>query len=91
MTFLWRLAGSPAPTQTETGFDDVPAAAWYAEAVRWAAEHEITAGTSPTTFSPALPCTRAQAVTFLWKAQGAPEPQTAENPFTDVNPEKYYY
>lgn len=67
VTFLWRLAGSPEPMQTETSFTDVPANAWYADAVRWAVENEITAGTSPTTFSPGKTCTRAEVVTFLYK------------------------
>ena len=65
-------------------FIDVPADAVYAKAVRWAVERGITNGTSPTTFSPEASCTRGQAVTFLWRLMGSPEPETQANPFTDV-------
>lgn len=78
--------------QTEdTGrFVDVDSSAWYADAVNWAVEKGITAGTSATTFSPNAPCTRAQVVTFLWRAAGSPE-ATGSNPFTDVAEGSYYY
>lgn len=55
-------------------FTDVAADAWYADAVQWAVEHGITGGTSATTFSPDTSCTRAQMVTFLWRAAGSPNP-----------------
>ena len=73
------------------GFKDVPADAWYAEAVHWAAGCGVTKGTSETTFSPNDPCTRAQAVTFLWRAMGCPQPATEKSPFKDVSKDAYYY
>ena len=71
-------------------FVDVPAKAYYADAVSWAVEKGITNGTSTTTFSPDASCTRAQIVTFLWRAAGSPEPSVSENPFTDVDVNSYY-
>ena len=71
-------------------FVDVPADAYYADAVTWAVEQGITAGTSATTFSPNVSCTRAQMVTFLWRANGSPK-ATAANSFTDVSADSYYY
>ena len=73
VTFLWRAAGSPVPTQTEMPFTDVPGDTWYTTPVLWAVENNITAGTSDTTFSPHQSCTRAQIVTFLWHASRIPE------------------
>lgn len=73
------------------GFIDVSETAWYAEAVEWAVENEITAGTSSKTFSPNAACTRAQMVTFLWRASGYPDPVSDVMPFTDVSPDAYYY
>ena len=72
-------------------FDDVKADAWYHDAVQWAVTNGITEGTSETTFSPTKDCTRAQAVTFLWRAAGNPEPNVTENPFKDVSEDAYYY
>ncbi|MDO4516171.1 MAG: M14 family metallopeptidase [Bacillota bacterium] len=72
-------------------FADVPADAYYADAVAWAVENGITTGTSATTFSPDADCTRAQTVTFLWRAAGCPEPTVTENPFSDVKTGDYYY
>lgn len=91
VTFLWRAMGSPEPTADELPFNDVPANAYYCKAVLWAVENEITAGTSSTSFSPNSPCTRAQAVTFLWRASGHPTPSTAENVFSDISADGYYY
>ncbi|MEM7140380.1 MAG: SpoIID/LytB domain-containing protein [Actinomycetota bacterium] len=70
--FLWRFAGSPAST-AEISFTDVEDGRYYTEAVRWMVEHEITTGTSPTTFSPDDVLTRAQIATFLWRLAGTPE------------------
>ena len=67
VTFLWRAAGSPAPKTTVNPFTDVAADAYYAKAVLWAVENGITNGTTAATFSPDAPCTRAQAVTFLFR------------------------
>ena len=71
-TFLWRFAGAPAPNLDQT-FDDVEEGSYYSEAVRWMLEHGITTGTSPTTFSPDTPLTRAEVVTFIWRLAGLPE------------------
>ncbi len=90
VAFLWRAKGSPAPTSTENPFTDVPAGKYYTDAVLWAVENEITSGTAKDKFSPNAPCTRGQVVTFLWRAQGKPEP-AASNPFTDVSDSAYYY
>ena len=89
VTFLWRVAGSPTPKTEVMPFEDVPEGSYYYEAVLWAAENEITVGTSATTFSPELTCSRAHIVSFLWRAAGYPSAGTA-NPFTDV-PENAYY
>ena len=71
-------------------FTDVPKDAYFADAVKWAVVKNITAGTSNTTFSPAATCTRAQIITFLWRAAGSPKP-TNFNPYSDVNENDYYY
>ena len=70
VTFLWRAAGSPEP-KTMKGFDDVASNAYYAKAVAWAVENGITTGTSANKFSPNDPCTRTQAVTFLFRYAAA--------------------
>lgn len=72
-------------------FTDVPGGSYYEEAVRWAAENGVTAGTDSAHFSPDGICTRAQAVTFLWRAAGSPAPKSATMPFTDVPAGSYYY
>ena len=72
-------------------FVDVPDGAYYEQPVLWAVEREITAGTDKTHFSPNDTCTRAQVVTFLWRAAGNPEPKTGNNPFKDVKPSDYFY
>ena len=72
-------------------FTDVPANAYFRDAVEWAVGEGITGGTSATTFSPYNVCTRAQAVTFLWRADGSPKPENSRNPFTDVKAGSYYY
>ena len=71
-------------------FTDVPTGAYYADAVKWAVAEGITSGTSPTTFSPNNGCTRAQMVTFLWRAAGSPEPESDYGPFRDVPKDAYY-
>lgn len=72
-------------------FTDVPSGSYYEEAVRWAAENGATAGTDSAHFSPDGICTRAQAVTFLWRAAGSPAPKSSAMPFTDVPAGSYYY
>ena len=84
VTFLWRAAGCPEPKATSCAFTDVKKTASCYKAVLWAVEEGITNGASQTTFNPGGTCTRAQIVTFLWRAAGCPEPQSAANPFTDV-------
>ena len=71
------------------GFSDVPHGAYYQDAVDWAVENDITSGTSDTEFSPNETCTRAQAVTFLWRANGQPD-AAGNNPFADVSTSSYY-
>ena len=71
-------------------FIDVVNDTYYADAVLWAVSNGITNGTSTTTFSPDASCTRAQMVTFLWRAAGSPEPTTNTCPFTDVDMDSYY-
>ena len=72
-----------------TSFADVPANAYFADAVKWAVDKGITNGLSDTMFGPYESCTRAQIVTFLWRAAGSPEPKTASS-FTDVPANAYY-
>jgi len=96
--FLWdpdydsEVDGERSPEYAvEVSFTDVSPNAYYYDAVQWAVEEGITSGTTATTFSPNAACTRAQAVTFLWRADGSPKPQSTRNPFTDVKAGSYYY
>lgn len=95
---------SPAPGPSPSGgsgrkqepeevfpFTDVPEDAYFRKAVAWAWKNGIAAGTSAAKFSPFAEATRGQIITFLWKAAGSPEPAEAENPFTDVSADDYYY
>lgn len=88
VTFLWRAAGSPSP-KSASNFTDVPADAYYAKAVAWAVENGITGGTGDGKFSPDATCTRAQAVTFLYRASGSPA-VSGNAAFTDVAADAYY-
>ena len=88
VTFLWRAAGSSGP-KTMSGFSDVPADSYYAKAVAWAVENGITGGTGDGKFSPDATCTRAQAVTFLYRASGAPA-VSGNAAFSDVATNAYY-
>ena len=82
-----KASGNP-----QTGvFVDVPEGSYYEEAVNWAVDKGITTGTDATHFSPDGICTRAQAVTFLWRAAGSPAAKSAVMPFTDVKAGSYYY
>ena len=83
VTFLWRAAGSPAAKGTATVPADVAPGSYCYDAVAWALENGITKGTTATTFSPDAPCTRGQAVTFLFRAQGG-SASGAATAFTDV-------
>ena len=87
VTFLWRAAGSPEP-KSMSSFSDVPADSYYAKAVAWAVENEITTGTGDGKFSPEATCTRAQSVTFLCRAVG--KPFEGEVVFSDVPADSYY-
>ena len=88
VTFLWRAAGSPKPETRTMPFTDVPAGSYYYDAVLWAVENGITKGTSDTTFSPNMTCSRAQIVTFLFRAIGKLVDSKAE--FSDVLTDSYY-
>ena len=83
----WTQNGGTA----QNPFVDVKEGAYYYDAVLWAVEQKITSGTSATTFSPDTSCTRAQMVTFLWRAAGSPKVENGKNPFTDVQADAYYY
>ena len=89
VTFLWRTAGSPKPEIRTMPFTDVPVGSYYYDAVLWAVGNGITKGTSDTTFSPNMTCTRAQIVAFLWRSEKSPAAGTA-NPFADVKSTAYY-
>ena len=83
----WTESGGTA----QNPFVDVKEGAYYYDAVLWAVEQKITSGTSATTFSPDASCTRAQMVTFLWRAAGSPKVENGKNPFADVKADAYYY
>ena len=89
VTFLWRTAGSPASKTSAMPFTDVPVGSYYYDAVLWAVENGITKGTSDTTFSPNMTCSRAQIVAFLWRSEKSPAAGTV-NPFADVKADAYY-
>ena len=89
VTFLWRAAGSPAAKTKVMPFADVKAGSYYYDAVLWAVETGITKGTSDTMFSPDATCSRAQIVTFLWRANGSPT-ASGNSAFTDVASDAYY-
>ncbi len=85
---------TPTPTPTpnpDTSFIDVPDDSFYHDAVDWAVKNGVTTGVSERYFSPDEACTRAQAVTFLWRAAGKPAPKGTEMPFTDVADTAYYH
>lgn len=83
----WTQNGGTA----QNPFVDVKEGAYYYDAVLWAVEQKITSGTSATTFSPDASCTRAQMVTFLWRAAGSPKVENGKTPFADVKADAYYY
>ncbi len=88
------FAGMFGPIQEEVelvaGFSDVAADAYYRQAVEWAVDEGITSGTGATTFSPNAPCTRAQIITFLWRAEGSPKAEHLYGVW-DVTADKYYF
>ena len=79
------------PVKAAPVFADVSPESFCYDAVLWATETGVVSGTTDTTFSPKEPCTAAQAVTSLWRAAGSPEPSSTESPFTDLDPDAYYY
>lgn len=89
VTLLWRAAGSPEPQTNSCQFVDITPRDYFYKAVLWAVENQITSGTDTTHFSPYAKCTRAQAITFIWRTEGKP---TSENraSFSDVSPKSYY-
>lgn len=88
VTFLYRAVGKPAVT-VRNSFTDVPFDSYYSDAVTWAVEKGVTSGTGGGAFSPDADCTRAQIVTFLWRAAGKPA-ATGDSSFTDVPSDSYY-
>lgn len=72
-------------------FEDIKETDIFYDSVKWAVENKITTGTGETTFSPAMTVTRAQAMTFLWRLAGMPEPETADTPFSDVKESDWFY
>ena len=91
VTFLWRKMGQPAPKDTDTAFTDLQPGSFSYNAILWAEEQGITNGTSATTFSPKKTVTREQVVTFLWRVDGMPDPESIISKFTDVKPYVFSY
>ena len=92
-TYVGNMEDAVGPPDSDwiCPFDDVEEDSYYYEPVKWAVQNRITTGTSDTAFSPDLTCTRAQMVTFIWRSKGCPEPESTNNPFTDVKEDAYYY
>ena len=88
VTFLWRAAGSPV-VESDKSFDDVTEADFFYDAVIWAAENGITTGKGANQFAPKDTCTRAEAVTFLWRAEGEPS-RSEDTVFSDVKDNQFY-
>lgn len=82
---------SISAAETSNPFTDVSESDYFYAPVLWAVENEITTGVSSNSFAPGQTCTRGQVVTFLWRANGNPEPSTGTNPFVDVNSNDYFY
>ena len=92
VTFLWKANGEPEPESSENLFVDVKPGKYYYKAVQWAVQKGITGGVGDgKKFGVGQTCTREQAMTFLWKAKGSPNPSSYHNPFSDVKEGKYYY
>ena len=95
MMFLWRLAGQPKPGSAASPFPDVQNGDYFCKAVLWGVENKITAGFSEGEhagrFGVGLPCTREQAMTFLWRLAGRPDPDATANPFSDIQDTDYFY
>ena len=91
VTFLWRVAGSPEPNQTENPFKDIAEGDYFYKAVLWAVEKGITVGVAEDRFAPYEQSNRAQIVTFLWRAAGSTAPAASSNPFSDVREGDFFY
>ena len=89
ITFLWRAAGEPEPKTNVNPFTDVKKSDYFYKAVLWGVENDIVAGISANKFGPTNQCTRAQVITFMWRAAGRPD-SDAKISFTDVRPGTYY-
>ena len=89
ITFLWRAAGKPEPKAANNPFTDVKESDYFYKAVLWGVENGIVAGVSADKFAPYSQCTRAQVVTFLWRAEGRPESNT-QSTFQDIKSGAYY-
>ena len=91
VTFLWRAKGEPDVSGVKNPFKDIKSTDYYYKAVLWAVKNGITTGTDDTHFAPNNTCTRAQSVTFMWRAEGQPGVKDVKNPFVDVKSSDYYY
>ena len=91
VTFLWRANGCPDVKGIKNPFVDVAKGSYCYEAVLWAVDNGITKGFDATHFKPGESCTRGQVVTFLWRAEGYPEPASTKCPFNDVKTGAFYY
>lgn len=91
VSFLWRAMGCPEPSAQNGAFEDVNAEDYYYKAVLWALENGITTGADETHFAPDSVCTRAQMVTFLWRAEGMPNASQMATELVDVDAAAYYY
>ena len=91
VTFLWRAMGCPEPSNTSSKFVDIVSNEFYYKAVLWAVEMGITEGIDSTHFAPNVTCTRAHAVTFLWRMNKSTIEIDAKCPFVDVSSTEYYY
>ena len=85
------LSVSVEAEQIANPFKDVPEGKYYHDAVLWALDNGVTTGVTPNTFVPDKNCTRAQVVTFLWRANRSPDPTSTTNPFKDVSASAYYF
>lgn len=90
ITFLWRANGMPEPSITSNPFIDITSSDYYYKAVLWAFENSVTSGLDSSHFAPSNTVTRKEFITFLWRANGTPEPSITENPFVDVPNDEYY-
>ncbi len=91
VTFIWRLAGEPAPKAKTCKFSDVKKTDYFYKACIWGNEKHIVEGYKDGTFGPQIVCARRHAVTFLWRLAGQPKPKTTKNKFSDVKKDAYYY